>query len=292
MFSVVIPLYNKGKYIKKTIDSVLAQTFPDFEIIVVNDSSTDNGRGIVESYEDDRVILYNKQNEGVSEARNFGISKATHPFIAFLDADDIWLSNYLQNIYELIIRYPEAGIYASSYFSVNNEGCKCVVSSLKDFPKYSIIKDYFKYSYYNGKSLCITSAICVKKTILQSRDLFRKGIGRGEDIDLGLRICLTLPVAFCNEPMMLYSESTPNSLSANYTSIDDEFPYLEWLNYRNESPFFKKYVVLVIYMAAKNAFLHSDYQTCYAYLLKILKISPSVKSCKRLFLLFCSFLKI
>ena len=90
MISVVIPLYNKEKYIKRAIESVLNQTFQKFEIIVVNDGSTDKSAEIVQNIKDPRIRLINQKNAGVSAARNRGIQEAKYEYIAFLDADDFW----------------------------------------------------------------------------------------------------------------------------------------------------------------------------------------------------------
>ena len=86
--SVVIPLYNKGFIISETLESLLAQTFTDFEIVIVNDGSTDNSFEIVSQFTDSRINLFQQENKGAAAARNLGIEKATGELIAFLDADD------------------------------------------------------------------------------------------------------------------------------------------------------------------------------------------------------------
>jgi len=111
-FSVIIPLYNKEKQIRRTLDSVLSQSYLSFEVVVVNDGSTDSSQTIVERYNDSRIHLYNKVNGGVSSARNYGISKAKNPWIVPLDADDIMLPNALQTLVSMIEKYPK-----ESYFS-------------------------------------------------------------------------------------------------------------------------------------------------------------------------------
>ena len=95
-FSVIIPLYNKANYIKHTLLSVIQQSYSNFEIIVVNDGSTDNSLEIVQGIHDFRLKIFSKKNEGVSAARNYGINKAVNPYIAFIDADDRWDSLYLE----------------------------------------------------------------------------------------------------------------------------------------------------------------------------------------------------
>src|SRR5690606_8126065 len=95
-FSVIIPLYNKENFVAATIDSVLAQSFSDFELIVVDDGSSDNSGQIVQSYTDKRITYIRTENRGVSSARNLGIEKASADYITFLDADDLWKPDFLQ----------------------------------------------------------------------------------------------------------------------------------------------------------------------------------------------------
>src|SRR5690606_29446795 len=106
MFSVVIPLYNKERSIKQTVQSVLDQTFTDFEIVIVNDGSTDNSLQVVENIDDQRIRIINKPNGGVSSARNKGINEANFNWIAFLDGDDLWKPNHLEIIRGLIDKFP------------------------------------------------------------------------------------------------------------------------------------------------------------------------------------------
>lgn len=104
--SVIIPLFNKESYIKRAIRSVISQTHPANEIIVVDDGSTDNGPAIVSAIEDHRIKLLSEENAGVSSARNHGISHAKGDVVAFLDADDEWHPNFLEVIGRLIALFP------------------------------------------------------------------------------------------------------------------------------------------------------------------------------------------
>ena len=106
MFSIIIPLYNKADYIAETLKSVLNQTYCDYEVIVVNDSSTDNSLEVASSFQDERIHIYTKENEGVSAARNYGIMHAKYDYIAFLDADDWWEPGKLK---EQLKRLEETG---------------------------------------------------------------------------------------------------------------------------------------------------------------------------------------
>lgn len=115
-FSVVIPLYNKEAYVAQTLKSVVGQTYQNFEIIVVNDCSTDNSFDIVKAVQDHRIkIIEHNENKGVSASRNTGINAATHPYIAFLDADDQWDSSYLETIWNLVKEYPNESVFATHY---------------------------------------------------------------------------------------------------------------------------------------------------------------------------------
>ena len=115
--SVVIPLLNKASHISRALDSVFAQTVQDFEIIVVEGGSTDNSPEIVRGFRDPRIrlILQDKKRPGVSAARNIGIHESRSEFIAFLDADDEWRPRFLETIIRLRQRFPDAGLYATSY---------------------------------------------------------------------------------------------------------------------------------------------------------------------------------
>ena len=107
MFSVIIPLYNKELSISNTIQSVLDQTFQNFEIVIVNDGSTDNSVKEVEKFDDKRIRLIHQENQGVSAARNRGIEEAKYEWIAFLDADDLWMENHLEEMTKLIHDYND-----------------------------------------------------------------------------------------------------------------------------------------------------------------------------------------
>jgi GT2 family glycosyltransferase len=116
--SVIIPLFNKALYIKRALDSVMAQSFSDFEVIVVNDGSTDEGAQIVAAYDDPRIRLLSQENLGPGAARNRGIAEARGEFVAFLDADDEWLPEYLAQSVQLLDFYGgNVATVTSGYFN-------------------------------------------------------------------------------------------------------------------------------------------------------------------------------
>jgi len=197
-FSVVIPLYNKEKDIKTTLESLLNQEFKDFEILVVNDGSTDGSENIVKNIDDERIQFFTKKNEGVSIARNYGVEKANYEHIAFLDADDFWYPNHLKNLNTLIEKFPLEKWYATAYESKFPKGLLVTMNSpiMKKKEWFGIIENYFKYSY--GSSLVWTSAVCFKKEFFNTLNGFCADITHGEDTDLWIRAALSAPLGFCS----------------------------------------------------------------------------------------------
>lgn len=123
-FSVVIPVYNKEKEIRSTLETVLVQSFIDFEVVLVDDGSSDGSMEIVKGIKDSRIRLFSQKNQGVSAARNAGIRQAVGQYIALLDADDRWEPSYLKEQYDLIQKYPQCGVFAVNYSYVYSSGAK------------------------------------------------------------------------------------------------------------------------------------------------------------------------
>ena len=203
-FSVVIPLYNKEKYIRKTIESVLLQTYPFFEVIVVDDGSTDRGVEMVEEEGDERVCLIRQENLGVSVARNRGVVEAKEQYIAFLDADDYWHPMFLQRMAEMIACYPDAGLYASRYAEVVNGKLHPFDLRLtSDFMRGYI--SYFELYAKTFLSPVWTSAVVIPKKVFSSAGGFTPGVRAGEDIMLWIKIALKESVVYLNEILAYYN---------------------------------------------------------------------------------------
>lgn len=120
--TVLMPAYNAGLYIAEAIASVLQQTFDDFELLIINDGSTDNTAAIVESFDDDRIVLVNQKNQGVAGALNTGLKLSRAPYIARFDADDICYPNRLALQYQFMLAHPEYHIIGSATDYVDKEG--------------------------------------------------------------------------------------------------------------------------------------------------------------------------
>ena len=211
-FSVIIPLYNKAAFICKTINSVLSQTHPDFEVLVVNDGSTDNSLEIVKAITDERITIISQTNQGVSAARNTGIKAAKYDYIALLDGDDWWEETYLEEMSNLIQEYPAVSIY-SALFALFYKGMV--------FPSLEMLKKNDKKTHcLDGLQMGIqwrrlpvhTSAVIVKKDILARSGLFDERITLFEDHDLFIRISVFSQWAFTEKkPLVFYNLDVPKS---------------------------------------------------------------------------------
>lgn len=182
MFTVVIPLYNKELSVTSTINSVLNQTIQDFELLIINDGSTDNSKLKVKAFQDSRIRVFDKKNEGVSSARNIGIKNAQYEWIAFLDADDLWNENHLEVISNLINMYPGEKVFATSY--ILSDGTKIPVDYFNR--EDSIIHNYYEIS--SAYSILCSSNVVINKTCFQNIGGFKEFLSYGEDLDMWDRL--------------------------------------------------------------------------------------------------------
>lgn len=207
MFSVIIPLYNKSAFIEKCLQSVLGQTCQDFELIVINDGSTDNSREKVKKIigNSKRSLVIDQVNMGVSTARNQGVTAAKYSFIAFLDADDWWEPAFLEEMKRLIHEYPTAGIYGSGYYTVKNS--RKSIEPVGVDP--SFMKGVINYFQVYAKTLSMpltSNSVVIRKSIFESENGFNPELKLGEDFDLWVRVALKYPVAFLNIPLANYNQ--------------------------------------------------------------------------------------
>ncbi|MDG1015046.1 MAG: glycosyltransferase family A protein [Flavobacteriaceae bacterium] len=195
IISIIIPLFNKERFIKDTLNSVLRQTFLDYEIIIINDGSNDNSMYIISHFNDKRITVYSNLNNGVSHARNFGISKSNSDLIALLDGDDIWEPNHLENLYSLYKNFPNCGLYATAYNKkyFNGRNIKCKFNGISS-NHFGIIDDYFSASIKDG--IAWTSAVLIPKITFDKIGMFDEEMRSGQDTDMWIRIALKKTIAF------------------------------------------------------------------------------------------------
>jgi glycosyltransferase involved in cell wall biosynthesis len=222
LFSVIIPLYNKGEYIKKTLESVLFQTIKDIEIIVIDDGSTDDGESIVRDFGDPRIVLIQQRNAGASAARNRGVEHAKSDFLAFLDADDEWLPLHLEILLRLRRKFPEAGAYTSAYQIIEPDG-HVRMAHYRAIPKdpwEGLLPNFFR-SAALGDSPINCSVMGIPKNIFREVGGFPEGYWWGEDADLWGKIALKYPIAFTWEVGAVYHWDRTNRLCTR-VSIERE----------------------------------------------------------------------
>ncbi len=183
--SVVIPLYNKEKWVGRAVKSVLSQTFWDFELIIIDDGSTDKSLERVKEFQDDRIRIITQKNRGVSAARNRGVSEAKGRYIAFIDADDIWRERHLE------ITIKAFGLYPDIILSTNRIGIvRAEEVRLKSLETEKI--EYSRFDYidmlYKNRFPVHIGSILVKKEMIVKIDGFFEDMRMGEDVNLLTRV--------------------------------------------------------------------------------------------------------
>ena len=191
----MIPLYNKESYITKSIQSVLSQTISDFELIIVNDGSTDSSLDVVNGITDSRIRIINQENAGVSIARNNGVAAANSDIVAFLDADDEWLPRYLETILSLSEKFPNAGMFGTA-FSVYADEKHIHDEIHKQNEGDRLFHSYFCEYMVAKHSIIMTSCFAAKKEALLKVGGYQPHMRIGEDHDLYGKIALSFPVAY------------------------------------------------------------------------------------------------
>lgn len=227
--SVVIPLYNKEKHIARAISSVLSQTCVPFEIIVVDDGSTDRGTEVVESIGDARIRLIRKPNGGVSSARNRGIEEAQGELIAFLDSDDAWKPEFLESILRLRSRFPRAGAYGTAYETFDGKVYRSVAYwGIPENDQDVIIPNFFESMH--GQPPLWASAIAIPKAVLQDVGGFKTGEVVAEDVELWCRIALKYDIAFTKQLCATYYQDADNRVYVRGKKHKKPIGYMDTLD--------------------------------------------------------------
>lgn len=195
LISVLIPVYNKKKSLRRTVDSVLNQTYTDFELLVIDDGSTDGSMEVLRDIQDNRLRCFRKENTGVSDTRNFGMRKAQGKVVAFLDGDDLWTPLYLERLHDMIVRFPDCGLYMQNSMDIPVSQVGTIKSNAeqKEIQRYENWEHYFGYRHFK------TSALSVNREHALSLGGFDSTLTIGEDLDLWFRTLLSAPVCFLDE---------------------------------------------------------------------------------------------
>ena len=206
-FSVIIPAYNAEKTIARSINSVISQTFDEFELIIVDDGSRDKTKDIVAQFSDDRIKYIFRPNQGVSSARNTGIISSSGKYVCFLDSDDEWKENHLEELSKLIEKYTDCGLYVTGYDIRLTDG-KILHRSTQ------VLKNLESGRFDNGYEILLnygyflhTDSICCKREVFDRVGNFEVGVKNGEDDDMWFRIFAYYPIAITKTVTAVYDRS-------------------------------------------------------------------------------------
>lgn len=197
-----MPLYNKENDVQRAIASIFVQKYKNWELIIINDGSTDKSMQIIEHIKDPRIIKIDQVNQGVSVARNNGILKAKNEYICFLDADDTWEDKFLEKMSEMISQYPDAKIWATSYYIVRGaiDKKKPAKTNGINLPHKGYLQNYFSLASISDPLLW-TGSLCVKRGAINDAGLFPKGIVSGEDLITWAKIVAKSTLAWNSKPL-------------------------------------------------------------------------------------------
>jgi glycosyltransferase involved in cell wall biosynthesis len=266
--TIIIPLFNAEKFITETVESILAQTFEDFEIIIVDDQSTDRSLSIMQGLvtSDSRIFIYNNEcRKGAAGARNTGIRKANGQWIAFLDADDIYVKDALESRLAVLNKYPEAEFISADIAYLFEDSSK----SEKGFYETRtnpVVANYFSQAYANNEILKIqkpieiflntvmvgTDTVLLKNSLFEKVGVFEESLERCEDDHLWIRIARIADLYFVPKVVAYYRQHP-----ASITKRDD--PPGKWglksFEHLLKNPNFFSYKVLI---RARKARFHAD----------------------------------
>ncbi|MDO4595235.1 MAG: glycosyltransferase [Tissierellia bacterium] len=254
MITVITPVYNKEKFIEKTINSVLNQTYKDFEYLLVNDGSTDKSKEIIEQYDkkDKRISLINQENKGASAARNVGIENAKGEYILNIDADDLLYDNALE-ITIKNIKDNDLLLYKTLHKFPDKEMIKPRRKAVKDNFLLHYLKDYWVNH----------NAILVRRDYLMDKNIrYREDLNYGEDVLFLIHLLSnTKKIIAIDDVLNIYNREIADSLSAeNIKNIDRDKIWIDIAeNYLEEKNLLREKRVLIDYIKAGNIYQRLNY---------------------------------
>ena len=224
MISIVIPLYNKEAIIERTIQSVLSQSFQDFELIIINDGSTDGSMEVVKSITDDRILVVEQENGGPGKARNIGVTHSHGEWILFLDADDELADGALEHLWNSTITHSNANIIDGSFVVRAKDGEQPFVL------KNRVVQNNYKEFFYR-RSLPSTGHTLFKSELVKKYP-YNTNIRRYEDVELIMRILKEAKIVTTSK-MIFYVNAAFSSASTARKTISEDF--LGHLDFKNKS---------------------------------------------------------
>lgn len=221
LISVIIPLYNKEKYVAETIKSVLNQTYANFELIIVNDGSTDNSLKVVEKFKDKRIRIFSKENGGQSNTRNYGIKKSKGAFFTFIDADDMWYKDHLTNLYNVFLQHNDDNIFCDKYTSDKKTNF-LENDTITIIEKNNILNYFYKSQFLFSLCNCL-----IKKKHIEEYSLnLEEELSIGEDINFILKLNQYSKIYLINKYGLFYNRDDEDSMMnklSKYRSLPHYF---------------------------------------------------------------------
>lgn len=251
-FSIIIPLFNKENFIENTLRSVLNQTFTDYEVVIINDCSTDASVKKVTPFLSEKIrLIQHNNNKGLSATRNIGIKNAKSEYVAFLDADDLWKPRFLETIKSLIDNFEEAALFGTNYEEIyENKKTITPILNLNNIPKSGIINDFFEVNL--KQPIYCPSSLCVLKKAIETIGFYDETITYSEDVDFNIRANLQFKLAYSSEILVQGIKLDANRITNNcfkYKKIPDLDSYE---HFATGSKSLKKYLDINRYMLASN----------------------------------------
>lgn len=239
MFSIVIPLYNKELSIQNTIQSVLEQTYQEFEIIVVDDGSTDNSAERVREISDPRIKLVQQKNQGVSAARNHGIKESKFEWIALLDGDDLWEPNHLDEVLKMMREFPDEKVYVTSFKYSHNQA---MYKHDRPSPIFKI-ENYFKEAL--KEKLVWTSIVVIHKSCFDKVGMFNEKLSYGEDLELWARLARYFTIIKSSKITAIYQIEAENRSNQSFNIKKSRVYHLDISNIedRDEYKYQKRSII-------------------------------------------------
>ncbi len=259
-YSIIVPIYNKALYVRKALQSILAQSFTDYEVVIVDDGSTDDSLAVAKDFVeriDDRWTIICQPNAGVAAARNYGVAKSKGEYVCFLDSDDWWEPTFLDEMDRLIHEYPDAGLYGCDYYYVKN-------GKKKIYPKNA--EGYIDYCkvYTDCKAMPIhPNGAIIPRKVFDEVGGFDPSIKMGEDFILFMQIVFKHKVAFLNKQLVTFNQDADPKWRAITKLHKPEHHMLwhvrQWENEEKTDASYKAMIDMLRVIGLMNYWLNDEY---------------------------------
>ena len=213
LVSVILPTYNCARFLPEAIESILLQTYNSYEIIVIDDGSTDNTKEILHPFMQRIRYIGLEENKGLPTTRNIGIQSARGEYIAFIDADDLWLPEKLETVVTYFDDHPEVSMVYSRHLNIDEHGHISGESAKKSLPSGNVFIRLF-----SEQNFILTSTAVVQKKVFETTGMFDESFYNCQDWDMWLRISFYFKVAGINKLLVKYRHN-PHSLSKNRDNV-------------------------------------------------------------------------